>query len=108
MALKNKTLRNDWGTEQKDFAVAISSRLIADMSRGNPGATRVLVDLTRDFGPGLMEPLQKSEIRGPEIWLLYKDVCGENMDTLAQALSDGGALEKLEACRYSAFYREKR
>lgn len=100
-------LRNDWKNEQKDFAVALSSGLISEISRGNGGALHVLVELTRNFGPGLMEPLQKSGILGPEIWLLYKDICGEDMNKFSQVLVDGSALEKLSGCKYSSFYKEK-
>ncbi|MDE1870125.1 MAG: hypothetical protein KGH71_04035 [Candidatus Micrarchaeota archaeon] len=108
MALKNNGLRNSWNPEQKALAVALSEDYIMKLSTGNPGAVRVLVNLTRDFGPDFLEPLEKSRIRGGEIWLLFKDVCREDMDTFAKAVRDGSMVEKLGKCRYSSFYKEKR
>lgn len=62
--------------------------MIFKMSQGNPGAIRVLVDLMKS-GPAIDPDAMMSEIAhilsldtlgimGSEIWMLYKDVCGES------------------------------
>ncbi len=59
---------------------------IAKLSEGNPGALRVSVELFK-YGPGVdpdaalgglapLLSLDTHNIYGPDIWMLYKDVCG--------------------------------
>jgi len=62
--------------------------MLIKMSEGNPGAMRVLMDLAEispivdpqnlvgAFGPILN--LDVVGLYGPNIWMLYKDVCGED------------------------------
>jgi hypothetical protein len=70
--------------------------MIMVMSEGNPGALKVLmesldkvpeVDPDDVFGPwGLMMHLDSLGIYGERIWMLYKDLCGENItNTIAMA-----------------------
>lgn len=59
------------------------------MSEGNPGARRVVADLMRNAekidpdnamgGFGAILNLDSYGIYGSRIWMLYKDVCGEDM-----------------------------
>jgi len=59
------------------------------MSEGNPGALTVIMSLLRDAAkidpdnwmPGLGEVLSLDSmgIYGSKIWMLYKDVCGEDL-----------------------------
>ena len=59
------------------------------MSQGNPGALTVLVQLLEQTpiidpdallkGLGSILALDTLGIRGSEIWILYKDVCGESI-----------------------------
>jgi hypothetical protein len=59
------------------------------LSDGNPGAIKVLTDSMRmhkqidpDSGLGdlgLILNLDNFEIYGPRIWMLYKDLCGEDL-----------------------------
>jgi len=66
------------------------------MSEGNPGAINVLVDIiihgsTVDpdnilGGIGIILSLDSHGIYGPDIWILYKDVCGENLANLIALL----------------------
>jgi len=68
--------------------------IIFSLSKGNPGAIRVLIDSMSvgekidpdNFaGPlGFILNLQSTGISGHLIWCLYKDVCGEN---LAEAIA---------------------
>jgi hypothetical protein len=68
--------------------------IVMALSEGNPGAVRVLMELydaekTMDpdsawggFGPGF--GLDNLDIYGSKIWILYKDVCSQNIEaTLA-------------------------
>ena len=66
------------------------------MSEGNPGALKVLMDsfdkvpeIDPDdvFGPwGLMMHLDSLGIYGDRIWMLYKDLCGQDIvNTIAMA-----------------------
>jgi hypothetical protein len=63
--------------------------VIFNLSEGNPGAIRVLID-SMIVGPkidpdnfagplGFILNLQSVGISGHFIWCLYKDVCGENL-----------------------------
>lgn len=59
------------------------------MSEGNPGAMTVLIDLiNREHlidpdsalgGLGTMLSMDDVDIRGPLIWVCYKDLCGEDL-----------------------------
>lgn len=63
--------------------------VIMKMADGNPGAMRVCMDLLKEaenidtddimggFGSLLM--LDSEAVYGPEIWMLYKDVCKEQL-----------------------------
>ena len=74
----------------KDFNMATLD-VIKVMSEGNPGAVSVLTqfltegekidpdDFMGGFGP--IFGLDTLDCYGPEIWMLYKDVCKENINT---------------------------
>lgn len=63
--------------------------VIMKLADGNPGAMRVCMDLLNEaeridtddimggFGSLLM--LDSEEVYGPQIWMLYKDVCKEQL-----------------------------
>ena len=57
------------------------------MSEGNPGALTVLMNMLSD-PTGLLKILSLDSlgIRGPKIWMLYKDCSGENMDKFYKSL----------------------
>lgn len=70
--------------------------VIMTLSDGNPGAMKVLMDSFEQmpqidpddaFGSwGLLLHLDSMEIYGERIWMLYKDLCGQNMvNTIAMA-----------------------
>lgn len=51
---------------------------IIRLSEGNPGAMTVLVETIKLFGLNALDEVEKVEgLRGPEIWMLYKDVNGQ-------------------------------
>lgn len=56
---------------------------IKQISEGNPGALRVLMECyQRGFLKGqlVIAQLDEKEIYGWQIWELYKDKCGEDLD----------------------------
>lgn len=62
------------------------------MSEGNPGATSVLTQLlshkTQNWagGLGLVLNLDSYGVYGSDIWVLYKDICGEDIDLVCTVL----------------------
>lgn len=66
--------------------------VLLKMADGNPGAIRVLGELMKEgpvidpdsWGGGLASVLDLDtlEIYGPQIWVLYKDVCGSDIRRL--------------------------
>lgn len=67
------------------------------MVEGNPGAINVCVDLLKyseQINPGAgkfggmayIVALDEFEIYGSRIWMLYKDVCGENINKVIAVL----------------------
>lgn len=62
---------------------------VVKMAEGNLGATRVMCELME---PNLVEGfmdicrLDDLELYGSDIWLAYKDVCGEDIEKLRQRL----------------------
>lgn len=61
--------------------------LLLLMSEGNPGAITVLMQLVVQ-DPLLMLTLNDMNIRGSQIWVGYKDVCGEDLELFKQKVLD--------------------
>lgn len=63
--------------------------IMVKMSEGNPGAINVLMQLYKEVpnidpqnilgGIGAILELDTLGVYGPRIWMLYKDVCGEDI-----------------------------
>jgi len=63
--------------------------MIKKMSMGNPGAITVICQILKDGalidpddafgGLGTILHMDTWGIRGPKIWMLYKDVCGQDL-----------------------------
>lgn len=70
--------------EDIDFS---DSMLLEKMGEGNPGAISVLGRLMI-VPTGLMSILDLDDmnIRGSQIWVAYKDYCGEDIDLFTQSL----------------------
>lgn len=59
------------------------------MSEGNPGGLNVLMNLMkRDDGLLTILNLDDMNIRGRQIWVAFKDHCGQDMDKLVQDASN--------------------
>jgi hypothetical protein len=83
------------------------------ISEGNPGAISVMMQILQkdkeDFGLGFINLLDLDDmnIRGEQIWVGYKDHCGENIDTFIDAIKnrDKGMIDTInKSCskRYTA------
>ena len=57
---------------------------IMDRCEGNPGALRVLADILKEKGPEVYGKVAHNLGKGSEIWLKYKDECGEDLDALIE------------------------
>ncbi len=63
--------------------------ILLALSEGNPGAITVCVDILKEApkidpqallgGVGHLVSLDERGIYGPRIWMLYKDVCGQDL-----------------------------
>ena len=63
--------------------------LLVIMSEGNPGALTALTQiLNKDPVTGVMTILHMDDmnIRGPQVWVGYKDYCGEDIEKFVEAL----------------------
>lgn len=60
------------------------------MCEGNPGAINVIMMLLKGPGGGIPEmlALDSMGIRGPMIWVGYKDICGENIEVFVKKVMD--------------------
>ena len=73
--------------------------IVKTMADGNPGATRVMFQLLElDVLDGIeaVRTLDRIQIYGPDIWLAYKDICGENVDILRNRLRNNPYMLKEE------------
>lgn len=56
---------------------------VVDFSEGNPGSCTVLSRILKDEPPvevlSVLLDLDDMNIRGPQIWVAYKDYCGEDL-----------------------------
>ncbi len=62
--------------------------MIATLSKGNPGALSVLVQLVNHSNTSVVfiPVLEKLNITGSRIWMLYKDVCWEDLSKMIVVL----------------------
>jgi hypothetical protein len=77
--------------EMKDSMMDV----VIKLSEGNPGALSVCMQILKDSttdpdnalgGLGVLLSLDTLEIYGSHIWLLYKDICGENLENMLGVL----------------------
>lgn len=65
--------------------------VVMKMAEGNPGAISVLTQLLNSDDPAalmLLLDLDDMNIRGSQIWVGYKDHCGEDLEKFTQAIRD--------------------
>jgi hypothetical protein len=69
---------------------------VIELSKGNPGAVRVLTEMIRDNNAEELFPiLEEYSLKGPDIWVLYKDCCDYDQAKLKQLLTSAADLETL-------------
>jgi len=62
---------------------------IMTIAQNNPGAVNVCMELMHQVdAPDLLLGLLEDRIIGPGLWLAYKDICGQDIDTLAHRLRE--------------------
>lgn len=63
---------------------------LTKLAEGNPGAVTVLAKLTRRDAFGFIQCCRLDDlgIYGPHIWMCYKDLCGEDIETLYSLLEN--------------------
>ncbi|KKL28141.1 hypothetical protein LCGC14_2378150 [marine sediment metagenome] len=79
---------------------------IVQLCEGNPGAATVCAQMVKAYGEDALVPLGELGIKGPEIWLLYKDENGEDLEATHQSLVDGTSMASLRRNRDSQFFEE--
>lgn len=87
------------------------ARLIARLSDGNPGALRTiyaLLNTDSKLGSMALGYLEAVKIRGPLIWLCYKDICNSDINLLLRKISDDTLPVELADLPYSDYVAPKR
>ena len=65
--------------------------IVVVLSEGNPGAARVLADIIKEDqveGIHLCLHIDDMNLRGPQIWVGFKDHCGQDVDVFKAAIID--------------------
>lgn len=81
--------------------------LVIKAGGGAIGPVRVAFEMLTDplVGRIALEAAIEADITGGELWLLYKDVHGEDLGATREALCLKQALGELQQLRYSKHYR---
>ena len=82
---------------------ATRSRIIYDAA-GNPGATKVLTSIAANVVDWdyILSKLENADLRGSEIWVLYKDINKENVEAMVSYIRNhtpGAILRGVMRCR---------
>jgi hypothetical protein len=72
---------------------------LLDLAKGNPGAANFLINLTHSSVPvNTVRAIENSGIVGADLYVLYSDLCGRDMDKIVK-LVDNCPLDVLkDAC----------
>lgn len=64
--------------------------LVLTMAEGNPGALKVIMSLLtmNEIGVIRLLSLDDMNIRGSQIWIAYKDHCGEDIEKLIEEIEN--------------------
>ena len=71
--------------------------IVIAMVDGNPGATKVCMELMQADEIGIIDllHLDDMEIYSSDIWLCYKDICKEDLSTLQTKIRDRSIKDEL-------------
>lgn len=70
-----------------------TQQIVTTLAAGNIGATRVICECLSvhksnpEAAGAWLSLLGETGLRGPEIWVAYKDGCGENLDEFMLAVA---------------------
>jgi hypothetical protein len=67
--------------------VAIKDRIL-NIAQGNPGALRVLVDMAQQGANDALLDLERAGVHGGQVWLIFKDGCGQDLAATIEACAD--------------------
>lgn len=75
---------------------------LVTMSKGNPGAATVLAELIKSDEWGFIDVfhLDDAGLYGSNIWIAYKDICGQDIDRLRTAIRDRTIGDQVRASKY--------
>jgi hypothetical protein len=77
------------------------AEFIFSLTGGNPGAMRVVFEVIKDnegepeCAGLILSMLERLKLSGAEIWMLYKDECGEDINAFCRAVIERCASELL-------------
>lgn len=64
----------------------------------------VVREMQRDYGNEILSQLERDNIRGNDILVLYHDVCGDSLSETARVLNEGTAVKRLRDNPRSSFH----
>ena len=84
--------------------------MLTTMAEGKPGAANVLAALMSEYPIGKTSPdglmciiyLDNLGIRGPAVWVCYKDVCHEDVHALHSKIIDSSIKTELDKLKVMA------
>ena len=91
---------------EKITATGSTMDMIVEMSEGNPGAATVIGSLLQENPMESMMALldlDDMNIRGSQIWVAYKDCCGQDLNLLKKKIKsrDNDMVDKInKECMY--------
>ena len=56
-----------------------------NIAQGNPGAIRVLAEMAQVGANDAILDLERAGVRGSQVWLIYKDACGQDLVATVEA-----------------------
>jgi len=74
---------------------------IVNLSQGNPGAMTFLMDLANNVDGNsvvIFSTLQKTSIRGTDIYVLWSDLCNKDRNKVAKLCNDCPESVLIDAC----------
>lgn len=77
-----------------------TQELIVDVSQGNHGALRVACNAVNDGRTDIVKRCQELEIKGPKVWLAFRDLGDDTLSTFYATVESADIKERLAAIGY--------
>jgi hypothetical protein len=74
--------------------------IMIDLSQGNPGALGVVSSVYKEGRMDVLMSCLTLDIRGPSIWILYKDLGDETLETFYKNVFTEDVKQRLAAVGY--------